>query len=158
VKHRPEPQPLTIGSVQRVEASTWFPFLADNVPQRVADLEAFVEDASETEIAIAKDGTLAEPQEVARASKRPGFAQIVRGEPAAADVMRCIIAQRLGRQLVVVYCRSEALAAAGPALTQLLQGLEQLPIPLDDDALIVSNLGDIYGTFDDVIERAAGGA
>jgi hypothetical protein len=50
------------------------------------------------------------------------------------------------RQLVVVYCRSEALAAAGPAVEQLLQGLDRAPVPIDDDALVVSDNADIYGT------------
>jgi hypothetical protein len=55
--------------------------------------------------------------------------------------------------LVVVYCREEALAVSGEKLTQLLQGLIQLPIRVRDDALVISDNGDLYGTVADVRER-----
>lgn len=57
-------------------------------------------------------------------------------------------------QLVVVYCREEALIAAGEKLTQLLAGLDQLPVPLCGDALVISDNGDLYGTVDDLIARS----
>jgi hypothetical protein len=56
--------------------------------------------------------------------------------------------------VIVVYCRSEALAQSGPAVTQLLRGLARLPAPVDDDALVVSDNGDVYGTISDLALRA----
>jgi len=62
---------------------------------------------------------------------------------------------RLGdHQLIVVYCRPEALAAAGPAVQQLMRGLERLPIPVDDNALVISDNADVYGTVAEMFRRA----
>jgi hypothetical protein len=57
------------------------------------------------------------------------------------------------QELIVVYCRPEALAAAGPKLTQFLQGMRQVPVPLADDALVISDNADIYGTLMDLEDR-----
>lgn len=62
-----------------------------------------------------------------------------------------------GHQLVVVYCRPEALATATPSLRQLLTGLDQMPMPIDDSALVVSDNADIYGTVADLWERTYSG-
>jgi hypothetical protein len=62
-----------------------------------------------------------------------------------------------GQQLIAVYCRSDALATATPSLRQLLQGLDQVPMPIDDSALVVSDNGDIYGTVADLWERTYAG-
>jgi hypothetical protein len=58
-----------------------------------------------------------------------------------------------GQQLVAVYCRSEALATDTPSLRQFLTGLKQMPIPIDDTALVISDNADIYGTVADLWER-----
>jgi hypothetical protein len=60
-------------------------------------------------------------------------------------------------QLVVVYCREAALAAPGPPLRQFLRGIEQLPVPVSDSALVISDNGDLYGTLDDVRRRGGTG-
>lgn len=62
-----------------------------------------------------------------------------------------------GEQLIAVYCRSEALATATSSLRQLLTVLDQMPMPIDDIALVVSDNGDIYGTVADLWERSAAG-
>lgn len=56
-------------------------------------------------------------------------------------------------QLIVVYCRSELLAENTQAVHQLLTGLSQVPLPVADDALVVSDNGDIYGTVRDLWAR-----
>ena len=58
-----------------------------------------------------------------------------------------------GHQLIVVYCRPEALAQPGPSVEQLLRGLAQVPLPIDDDALVISDNADIYGTVTDLSYR-----
>lgn len=55
-----------------------------------------------------------------------------------------------------MYCRAEGLARAGGSLTQLLRGLDGLPVPLDVLAIVVSDNADLYGTFADLRERAEG--
>ena len=41
-------------------------------------------------------------------------------------------------------------------MTQFLKGITHLPVPLDADALVVSDNADLYGTLDDIEERLAG--
>ena len=53
----------------------------------------------------------------------------------------------------MVYCRPELLASNEDAVRQLLTGLSQMPIPIDDDALVVSDNADIYGTVRDLWGR-----
>ena len=67
----------------------------------------------------------------------------------------CADGSRAGGRLAafVVYCRPEALAAPGEKLSQFLKGLARLPVPLKDEALVVSDNGDIYGTVADLFER-----
>jgi hypothetical protein len=59
-----------------------------------------------------------------------------------------------GNQLIVVYCRSEALAKAGGPVEQLTHGIEQMPIPIEDEALVISDNADIYGNVGDILQRA----
>jgi hypothetical protein len=63
------------------------------------------------------------------------------------------VARADDHQLVVVYCRPEALAGSGPAVEQLLQGLDAAPIPIEHDALVVSDNADLYGTVADLRGR-----
>lgn len=74
-------------------------------------------------------------------------------EPDYCGFLRGRIVRQSDRQLIVVYCRAEALAGATKSLRQLLTGLEQMPIPIDDSALVVSDNADIYGTILDLWER-----
>lgn len=55
--------------------------------------------------------------------------------------------------MVVVYCRPEALATPGEKLSQFLRGLAGLPVPIRDEALVVSDNADIYGTVADIWQR-----
>jgi len=63
------------------------------------------------------------------------------------------VASNYGPQIVVVYCRAEALAHDKDKMNQFLIGYEQLPIPIKDSVLVVSDNGDIYGTVKDIRER-----
>jgi hypothetical protein len=45
---------------------------------------------------------------------------------------------------------------AGPKIDQRLAGLRALPVPLAEDALVISDNGDIYGTVSDLAIRDAG--
>ncbi len=70
--------------------------------------------------------------------------------------LRGRVATQFEHQIVVVYCREEALASPGTKLTQFLRGLAQVPILIRDDALVISDNTDIYGTVADVVARAEG--
>ena len=58
-----------------------------------------------------------------------------------------------GRQLIVVYCRPEVLAEPGWKLTQFLRGIRDLPVPLSDKAIVISDNADLYGTLNDLEDR-----
>ena len=66
------------------------------------------------------------------------------------------MASQDGDQLIVVYCRPEALSVEGEKLSQFLVGLDRLPIPISEEALVVSDNADIYGTVADLNRRAKG--
>lgn len=55
---------------------------------------------------------------------------------------------------LIVYCRSPALAASGPQLDQFFTGVQQLPVPIEEVALVISDNADIYGTPRDLLDRA----
>jgi hypothetical protein len=46
--------------------------------------------------------------------------------------------------------------APGPPLTQFLRGLSTVPVPLANDALVISDNADLYGTLADLTSRQAG--
>jgi hypothetical protein len=58
--------------------------------------------------------------------------------------------------MVVVYCRPEALAGPGPKLSQFLRGMRAVPVPLADDAVVISDNADLYGTLADLEDRDLG--
>ena len=61
-----------------------------------------------------------------------------------------------GVQLIVVYCRPEALAEPGGRLTQFVRGVRQIPVPVSDDAIVISDNADLYGTLLDLEDRDRG--
>jgi hypothetical protein len=48
------------------------------------------------------------------------------------------------------------LAIDGAKLKQFVSGIDRLPVPVSDDALVISDNGDLYGTLDDVRQRLSG--
>ncbi|MES2598164.1 MAG: hypothetical protein V4662_22710 [Verrucomicrobiota bacterium] len=82
----------------------------------------------------------------------PAFRPAV-GFPSSLKISEDAAPPSANKQLIAIYCRSEALAEPGRPLNQFLQGVEQTPMPVDDDALVISDNGDIYGTLTDLWER-----
>ena len=145
---------LTLGSVSRDSAAERFAFLATHVRGRRAAIKQFTHTAPEFVFWIFPDGRLFDAKDAHRKHLPRGYEHILDDEPDYGGFLRGRVARTLaGFQLVVVYCRAEALAAAGPALTQLLTGLAELPVPLDREALVVSDNADIYGTVHDLTLR-----
>ncbi|GAA1984189.1 hypothetical protein [Catenulispora subtropica] len=147
---------LTVGSLPRDLAAERFEFLAERRRGRRAAIKDFTHAAPEYVFWIYPDGTLFDAKDAHRRNVPRGHEHILDDEPDYGGFLRGRLARSAdGFQLVVVYCRAEALAAAGPALTQLLRGVDRLPVPLDSDALVISDNADIYGTVDDLRSRAA---
>jgi hypothetical protein len=148
---------ITVGSVSREDAARRFPFLAPNFSGRRRAIKDFTHRDPDFVFWIYPDGRLHDARRSHRDNLPRGHEHILDDEPDYGGFLRGRVASFGGDQLVVVYCRETALAAAGPQLDQFLQGLSQLPVPLSDEALVVSDNADLYGTVADLYLRASDG-
>ena len=144
---------LTVGSVSREDAARVFPFLSARFRGRRAAIKELTHRDPEFVFWIHPDGLLHDARDAHRRHPPRGFEHIIDDPPDYGGFLRGRLASDDGQQIVVVYCRAEALASPGPSLTQLLIGLRQLPVPLGDQALVISDNGDIYGTLADLVAR-----
>jgi hypothetical protein len=147
---------VTVGSVAREDAARVFPFLAENVRGRRAAIKQFTHRDPDFVFWIYPDGHVHDARDSHLRNPPRGFAHIVDDEPDYGGFLRGRVASQGGSQLVVVYCREEALASGGVKLQQFLRGIERLPVPVSDDALVISDNGDLYGTLEDVRQRLSG--
>jgi hypothetical protein len=145
---------ITVGSVSRDDAARRLSFLSPNAKGRRASIREFTHRDPEFVFWISPEGHLHDAKRSHRKNVPKGFDHIVDDEPDYCGFLRGRVARFDQLQVIVVYCRSEALAERGPAIAQLLEGLAQLPSPVDDDALVISDNGDIYGTIADLADRA----
>jgi hypothetical protein len=145
---------LTVGSVSREAAAARFPFLAAKVPGRRNQIKEFTHRDPNFVFWIHPDGRLHDAKRSHRDNVPRGHEGIEDDEPDYGGFLRGRLASFGVDQLVVVYCRPEALAAPGDKLSQFLCGLARLPVPLQDEALVVSDNADIYGTVADLFQRA----
>jgi hypothetical protein len=144
---------ISLGSIAREDAAKRFLFLAPNYRGRRAALREFTHRDPDFVFWIAPDGKLLDARDSHLQNPPKGFEHILNDEPDYGGFLRGRVASWLDDQLIVVYCREEAWAKAGKQLSQFLRGVQQLPILVRGDALVVSDNGDIYGTLDDLIER-----
>ena len=145
---------ITVGSVPREEAAGRFSFLSPRARGRRTALREFTHRDPELVFWIDPTGQLLDAKRSHLQNPPKGLAHILDDEPDYGGFLRGRIARSDEHQLVVVYCRSEALEGGGPAVTQLLAGLDAAPIPVDEEALVVSDNTDIYGTIGDLRARA----
>lgn len=146
---------ITLGSISREQAAAWFPFLAEKYPGRRKAIKEFTHRDPDFVFWIYPDGRLYDARASHARNVPRGYEHIVDDEPDYGGFLRGRVASTLEHQLVVVYCREEALAAPGEKRTQFLQGLAQLPIRIRKEALVISDNGDLYGTIADLTEREA---
>ncbi len=124
---------VTLGSITREAAAERFPFLAANVSGRRRLVKEFTHRDPDFVFWIYPDGRLHDARRSHRDNIPRGYEYILDDEPDYGGFLRGRVASMGGDQLVVVYCRPEALAVAGPQLNQLLAGLSCLPVPLQDE-------------------------
>jgi hypothetical protein len=147
---------ITVGSVSRDEAPERFAFLGPRYRGRRAAIKDFTHAAPEFVFWIHPHGTLFDAKDAHRRNVPRGYAFILDDEPDYGGFLRGRLARSIdGWQLLVVYCREEALAAPNPSLSQLLTGLAQVPVPVEAEALVISDNADIYGTVSDLHDRHA---
>ena len=145
---------ITVGSVSREAAAARFPFLAAKLSGRRGRIKQFTHTDPEFVFWVYPDGRLHDANRSHRDNVPRGHEGIEDDEPDYGGFLRGRVASLDGDQLVVVYCRPEALAVPGQKVRQLVRGLSRLPVPLDDDALVVSDNADLYGTVADLFRRA----
>jgi hypothetical protein len=141
---------ITLGSVSRSTAAEWFDFLSEDFRGRRTAIRELTHGFPDFVFWIYPDGRLHDAKQSHRSNPPPGFEHIVKDEPDYGGFLRGRVVRHLDHQLIVVYCRPEALATSTPSLIQLLVGLDQMPLPIEDGALVVSDNADIYGTVRDL--------
>jgi len=141
---------ITQGSVSREEEAQRFPFLAERYPGRRKAIREFTHRAPDFVFWIYPDGRLFDARDGHLRNVPKGCEHILRDEPDYGGFLRGRVASCGDEQLLVVHCRPEALAGPGEKLTQLIRGLARLPTPLRQDALVVSDNGDLYGSLADL--------
>lgn len=144
---------ITIGSVSREELAATFPFVATRFGGRRRAIKELTHGQPDFVFWIFPDGTLHDARDAHARNVPKGYEHILSDEPDYGGFLRGRIVSHGGKQLVVVYCRPEALAEPGPKLAQLLAGIRDVPVPLADDAVVISDNADIYGTLADLERR-----
>lgn len=145
---------VTVGSVSRAEAAERFDFLAAGYRGRRKAIRQFTHRDPDFVFWIDPDGALLDARDGHLRNPPPGHEHILDDHPDYGGFLRGRVASGPRGQLVVVYCRADALAQPGLPLEQFLSGVEQLPIPIEEDALVVSDNGDLYGTLSDCADRS----
>jgi hypothetical protein len=144
---------ITLGSVPREAAAERFPFLAQTYPGRRRAIKEFTHRDPDFVFWIYPDGRLHNARDSHARNVPRGFAHIVEDEPDYGGFLRGRVASLFENQLIAVYCREEALAFPGEKLTQFLRGVAQIAVLLREDALVISDNGDLYGTVADLEAR-----
>ncbi len=139
--------------MSREQASRRFDFLSEDFRGRRTAIRELTHGTPEFVFWIYPDGRLHDARNSHRANPPRGYEHILKDEPDYGGFLRGRVVRHAGHQLVAVYCRPEALSTSTTSLRQLLSGLDQMPIPIDDTALVVSDNADIYGTVSDLWER-----
>ena len=146
---------ITVGSVSREHAAKRFAFLAAAFSGRRKAIKEFTHRDPDYVFWIYPDGRLHDARRSHRDNLPRGHESILDDEPDYGGFLRGRVASLGDDQLIVVYCREEALGFAGAKLDQFIAGIARLPIPVRDDALVISDNGDIYGTLSDLYQRAS---
>lgn len=144
---------ITLGSITRERACEDFPFLAKRYKGRRKTLKEFTHRDPDFVFWIYPDGKLFDAKDAHIKNIPKGFEHIVKDKPNYGGFIRGRVASNYGAQLIAVYCREEALAYDISKMSQFVEGISQVPIPLSPNALVVSDNGDIYGTVKEIKKR-----
>src|SRR4051812_32912101 len=144
---------ITVGSIPRDELAEVFPFLAGRFSGRRNALKELTHGRPDFVFWVFPDGRLHDARDAHARNVPKGYEFILDDEPDYGGFLRGRIVSSRGKQLVVVYFRPEALAVPGPRLTQFVRGMRAVPVPLAEDAVVVSDNADLYGTLADLEDR-----
>jgi hypothetical protein len=146
---------ITVGSVTREAAARRFYFLQEGITGRRKAVNELTHKDPDFVFWIYPDGRLFDAKDAHIRNYPKGHKWILEDEPDYGGFLRGRVATSITGQVIVVYCRPEALASDGAKMGQFLDGISQLPVPLAADALVISDNGDIYGTIADMESRLA---
>ena len=146
---------ITVGSVSREEAAGKFYFLQENITGRRQAINDLTHKDPDFVFWIYPTGQLFDAKDAHIRNTPKGHRWILDDEPDYGGFLRGRVATSINGQIIVVYCRPEALAHDAAKIGQFLDGISQLPVPIADDALVISDNGDIYGTVNDMELRLA---
>jgi len=144
---------ITEGSLNRNELVEDFPFLEPTFSGRRSAIKEFTHLAPDFVFWIYPDGTLHDAKDAHRTNYPKGFKHILNDPPEYGGFIRGRLASNLGQPILVVYCRETALIDDKSKIEQLSIGLDQLPVPISRDTVVISDNGDLYGTLEDVENR-----
>src|SRR5262245_57083538 len=121
---------LTVGSLRREDLAARFPFLSERFRGRRNAMKQLTHRAPDFVFWIYPDGRLHDARDAHARNLPKGFEHIVNDEPDYGGFLRGRVVTTDGKQLIVVYCRPEALAAPGPKVVQFMTAMRELPVPL----------------------------
>lgn len=144
---------VTVGSITRHNASQTFAFLTPKFSGRRKAIRQLTHTYPEFVFWIYPDGRLLDARQSHCDNPPTGYEHILDDEPEYGGFLRGRVARWLDTQIIVIYCQPEALASDTVAIKQLLAGIAQMPIPIEQQTLIISDNGDMYGTVADLKAR-----
>jgi hypothetical protein len=147
---------LTVGSISRDVVTKSFPFLAPFFRGRREAIKQFTHRNPDFVFWIYPDGRVHDARDSHVRFLPKGFEHIVDDEPDYGGFLRGRVVSANGEQVIVVYCQEDALATNGVKMRQFIFGIDELPIPVKEDAIVISDNADLYGTLADVRLRIAG--
>src|SRR3954471_9012264 len=112
---------ISVGSISREIASEKFTFLAPSHSGRRNAIRDLTHGDPEFVLWIFPDGRLHDARRSHRDNVPRGYQHILKDEPGYCGFLRGRAVRGSDRQLIVVYCSPEALAASGPATQQFVR-------------------------------------
>jgi hypothetical protein len=142
------------GSIPRTDASDKLPFLQVKYPGRRTEIRSNTHTDPLLVFWIIPQGDFSDARDGHIRNPSPGHSHILKDEPEYGGFLRGRVANYAGIVFVVVYCRADALKNDSARISQFASGVSQMPIPIPQDALVISDNGDLYGSILDLMTRA----
>lgn len=149
---------FTTGTVSREEAAKRFHFL-DNTCGKDSIMEAIkqlVKSNKTFHVWIGQDSSTEENSETDSIEESIQLSSTQGGERKTkdSDYIYVQIIHALHDQLIVVYFQGELLGFPGSQTLRFVKGMQSIKSPYDYSALVISDQGDLYGTMEEVVQRA----
>ena len=145
---------VTCGSVSREEAASLLPFLSRRYPGRRTEIRGVTHQDPWLVFWIDPDGHFIDARDGHLRNPPRGRADILKDEPEYGGFLRGRVANYAGTVFIVVYCRADALELDLDRIQQFVSGVTEMPVPISDEALVISDNGDLYGRVADLVARA----